>query len=94
MGLYNEVFCPCPNSICPGDGHTQIAQIVPGFGNIHLSDLSHLGRLTNAQLEHLNSELQEAEFKCQSCGQTFRLARPDTFREALLRKILVPEKVR
>jgi hypothetical protein len=82
MGMYNEVFDTCP-SCGKHSGYLQIAQVVLGFGNFDLSDLSTLhrryqaGDLSKEDLDRLASCLEDETFYCSEsdnpCNHAWRV---------------------
>lgn len=71
MGMYNEVWYPCPEPECNGMGLMQISQIVMGFGNFRLHDLDTLSELSEDELRELKERVLEDDFSCEDCGHVF-----------------------
>lgn len=62
MGMYNEVFCTCPE--CGKQGYMQIECIVKGFGGFNLDNLDTLKELTETQLYELKDAIIQNDFVC------------------------------
>jgi len=77
MGMYNEVFYPCPK--CQHYGYMQISQIVNGFGNFYLDNPQTLMELNKDQLNLLKEYIKEDWFNCQNkdCNHQFNPYRED-----------------
>lgn len=97
--MYNEVFKRCPE--CGSRGYMQIHQIVLGFGNFNLDDLSTLFELTSDELVELSEAVGENVFMCgghpdddgYGCGHRFRMPAVETAREQMIRKMFDREVV-
>lgn len=75
MGMYNEVFKQCPE--CGKYGYMQIPQIVLGFGNFYLDDITTLRDLSNEDLLQLKEYVKDGNFRCE-CGNFFNVYEKDT----------------
>lgn len=80
MGMYNEVFCRCPE--CGSYAYMQISQIVLGFGGFYLDQPETMADLDDDELIRLREAVAEDPFRCepsfpgdddedQWCGHTF-----------------------
>ena len=72
MGMFNEVFAPCPE--CGSSGYTQIAQLVSGFGGFYLTNFSTLEKLDSDDVESLYQMVEGESFECQNedCRHYFK----------------------
>jgi len=86
MGMYNEVFCMCPN--CGGSAYCQVRQYVLGFGGFHLQNPDSFDELTEEQLEDLYEELKNSFFSCEDCGEYFNPYKESPERKRILSKII------
>lgn len=70
MGMYNEVWCGCPECRT-GFGYMQIPQVVLGFGNFDLDDPTTLEELEINEEERFYRYVREDNFICQRCENVF-----------------------
>lgn len=75
MGMYNEVFYPCPEN-CGGYGYLQIHQIVLGFGGFYLDTRTQFCSesvidLSNEDLLELKEAVVDELFTCEVCKNSF-----------------------
>ncbi len=68
MGMYNEVYCTCPE--CGQTAEMQISQIVLGFGEFHIQKRETMENLTEEELTLLHESVREEKFRC-PCGNWF-----------------------
>lgn len=88
MGMYNEVFQPCPNSHC-GIGYAQIPQIVDGFGGFYLNKPETFEELSTEHLERLLAYVEDEIFICDKCGLRFGHKSCNPERDRIIQKLTV-----
>ena len=71
MGMYNEVYCNCPE--CGQTCTIQISQIVLGFGKFHLQDPSTYEELTEEEVKMLFEWSADEWFHCE-CGHYWKVS--------------------
>lgn len=93
MGMYNEVFYPCPKN-CGGYGYLQIQQIVLGFGGFYLDKRiefcsESVRELTEEALIELKDAVTGELFTCECCGNSFipYLGKTQEYTYSLLQKL-------
>lgn len=87
MGMYNEVFYPCPEPNCFGSGYMQIAQLVYGFGGFSPLIPDSLKELTVEQLHQLKAAIVEDNFRCLECDYSFNPYRNDDEWDETVRRL-------
>ena len=70
MGMYNEVWATCPE--CGfGQCYMQISQVVLGFGDFRLDNMSTLEGLTDDEIRTLKRYVLEDDFHCSASSVHF-----------------------
>ena len=85
MGMFNEVFCTCPE--CDGVGYLQIPQLVLGFGEFHIDNPETLLELSYDDLNVLKNLLDKEEFSCQKCGNYFLYSQAEEDKLEYIKKL-------
>jgi len=75
MGMYNEVFCKCPD--CGGTACLQVPQFVLGFGGFNLELPETILELSYEDLYEIKILVQEKEFHCENCNKYFFYKSPN-----------------
>lgn len=92
MGMFNEVFCRCPqcgNQVCH-----QIGPIVSGFGEFHLDSFEDLSSRTEEELRKLKNALQGERFFCETCATEFDPyeGRAGSEKGSLIKELLIQDE--
>lgn len=67
MGMYNEVWAPCPH--CGSQCYKQISQVTLGFGGFWLSSPSTTDDLSYEDKLTLKERVEREKFYCEEHGQ-------------------------
>jgi len=99
MGMYNEVFAKCPK--CGSRCCMQISQVVLGFGEFDLNDLSTFSDLSDSETTTVKNYVLEKDFYCNGghssswndesevgCGNVFNPLKNHTNKEERTKNIL------
>lgn len=69
MGMFNEVFCTCPQ--CGSQSYLQVPEFVLGFGGFDLENPETLLELSYEDLDDLRAIIDKEHFRCEKCKNYF-----------------------